>query len=256
MAQPIVIAIAGEDKSTKTSVGLTFPKPLAVLETDINTVSRAIHRFQGQDIKVYQFPTPVGWDKVTERDIKSVWINFLTEYKKQLENVAIQAIQIDTSTKLWWICCNAYLQELNEKAKIQGKPPRERLQEIEYGEPNNRMASVIYAARAYKKNLILIHHMRGVYQMVMTDNGMKSVEIPGKREMDGFKYTESLVDLEIRVAVKDLPTKDSNGQTIFIKKPIGEISLSGLALEMVGQELVEPTYEKLCKIIGMWRSDW
>ena len=248
MTQPIVVAVAGEDKSTKTSTGLTFPKPLAVLETDINTVNRAIHRFQGQDIKVFPFATPVGWNKVTERDVKAVWIALLEKYKELLEDKTTATIQIDTSTKLWWICHTSYLQELNEKAKLQGKPPRERLQEIEYGEPNNRMASIIYAARAYNKNLVLIHHMRGVYQSYMIEGQIKSMEVPGQRVMDGFKYTESLIDLEIRVSVEEIANMG--------KKPIGEISLSGLALEMVGQKIIEPTYDKIIQQVKIWRADW
>lgn len=248
MTQPIVIAIAGGDKATKTSTGLTFPKPLRVLETDIATVSRAISRFKGEDIKVTPFPTPVGWGKTTDRDIKAVWIAFLEEYKRFLEDKLVVSIQIDTSTKLWWICHSAYLQELNEKAKVQGKNSRERLQEIEYGEPNNRMASIIYAARAYNKNLILIHHVRPEYQQVMMDGQVKSMEIPGTHVLDGFKYTKSLVDLEVRVTVE---TIEKLG-----RKPVGEIILSGLALEMEGQKIIEPSYDKIIQMVKIWRPDW
>lgn len=230
----MILGIGGPDKSGKTSLALTFPKPIHVFEFDIATVERAIWRFKGDDIRVSRYPLPVGFGPSKARDIKSIWNNFVDEYAKVLEDKTIKTISFDTSSKLWWICHTTYLQEL------QAKNPRERLMPMEYGEPNSRMSSLIFAARQYDKHLVLAHHLRAVYKAMLTEKGMQDMATDEK-ELDGFKWTGSLIDVEIWTSVVD-------------GKPIGTCTLSGLALQMVGMAIQEPTYDKIMDIASKFRS--
>ena len=232
----IILAIGGEDKTGKTTVALTFPEPIKVFEFDIATVERAIWRFPKKDITVSQYPTPIGWGPIKSRDIKSVWDRFIDDYGAILEDKGVPSLVIDTSSKCWWIGHTAYLQELQKKS------PRERLLPIEYGEPNNRMASLIYGARTYNKNLVLVHHLGDVYQTILTEKGMQEMAT-GEKRLDGFKYTESLVDLVMYMKLDEES-----------KKPVGTITLSGLALEMVGLSIAEPSYDKIVDMAKKWRG--
>lgn len=231
-----VMAVAGELKSGKTDFSLTFPKPLIALEFDIATVERALWRHEGEDITVVRYPTPLGFGPEKNRDIKGVWDKFYSDYQKYVEGNQYATITFDTATILWWIDHTTWLQEINLKnAATPGKEKRTSLTSKEYGEPNNRMASLIYAIRGTDKNLVLVHHLRPIYKSQMVNDKLIEYASAG-REVDGFKYTGNLVDY-----VMWMELEKQQGMV----KPVGEVMSCGLVLSLIGNKTVEPTYDKL-----------
>lgn len=174
--------------------------------------------------------------------VKEVWYEFLSDYHEQVMGNKYQSVSIDTFTQTWEICRLAHLQELQEKQEPLGKGEkyRERLQPIEYGEPNGRMRSIIYAARAKKKHLILTHYARDEYISQLNPVTYRKEDVrSGKLEMDGFKYIPGLVDLVIHSYMNKNNT------------PSGIITVSGLNLDMVGHTFEYPDYDKIVNLMEM-----
>ena len=89
---------------------------------------------------------------------------------------------------MWAIRTRAQL----ERAQV-NNPNRVRLQQIEYGEPNTDMAAVLGACRAYGKNLLLLHHVGGIYESRLTPHGTEEVRIGDT--YDGWSKSGNLVDV-------------------------------------------------------------
>ena len=71
----MIAGIWGEDKSCKTTLALTFPKPLIFMEFDIGGFQRAIYRFNGDYqsglIKYESYPMPMTFGKFDLQSWKS-----------------------------------------------------------------------------------------------------------------------------------------------------------------------------------------
>ena len=268
----MIVSIAGTDKSGKTTVGLSFPKKLVIFENDLNTVRRAIHRFPGNklyvnrmvqqgaeldinemldtkmDYIILQYPSPLNLvDKNV--DIESVWKQFIKDYAVAIRHKKVNTLSLETATRWWGSNHTTYLQQLQKN-----KPDRERLLPVEYGEPNNRMAAVINAARTMDKNLVLVHHLRHKHKDIMTASGVQSIELE-TLEPDGFKYTGSLVELEIWMEQGMVQPEGDDDEALPVPGTIGTISLSGLALELKGMKIENPTYDKIVKLVEMFRGE-
>ena len=273
----MILAIVGPDKSTKTSTSLYAPKPMVIFEFDIGTVERGLrwkdHKNlkyatyprtipdppsletilkTGNDVYILRYPTPLGFGPATERDIKPIWNQFIKDFAVFLENKDIPTGSLDTATKCWWLCHTNHLQTL---PPIDGRP-RTSLQNIEYGPANNLMSSLLYGIRNYdiaaqeygwpckNKHLMLTHHITDVYGPTLTERGIVN-QATGELKLDGFKHTGSLIDLEIWLEVKQVELNEEKKA-----RPVGNIHLSAYSLDMVGQTIIEPTFDKIQKMIG------
>jgi len=259
MTEPNVISIWGPEGTWKTSVALSWVDlgKLVHYEFDIGGFARASWRFKPEQLALItskRFATPVQLEKlkgttsVTSRlpkkliGVKELWQSFVIDFVATVQS-DITSIVFDSATKLWNIVTRSYLQELQEKQLASGKfnedTIRERLTQIEYGEPNDRMATLIYTARQYEKNLILIHYPRDKYRDFVNSKGEKESVTTGELEPDGFKETRKLIDLELHTEWG----KDRNGTDTIQLRIVNKCALIGVGTRGLGLYLPTPDYK-------------
>ena len=250
----IVIGIWGNEKTCKTTLALTSPKPIAYFEFDLGGFKRASSRFR-EEIesglvisKTYYIPPQMG---VRLTGYKEAWYSFVVDFVKALEDDNVATMVVDTSTKCWEVCHKAFLQEKqdvqmdsNNKLRSGESRLRESLLPVEYGEPNARMRAILYAPRTRNRNLILVHYEGDEYvNKPNPRSGIIESVASGRRTMEGFRHTQDSVDLMVQ-------TIRENG-----KLPKGIISLCGLSISSEGFEAVEPTFEKIMFKVASSRGE-
>lgn len=261
----MIFGLWGEDKSCKTTLALSFPKPLVFMEFDIGGFDRAIYRFQ-QDfdqglIKYEAYPLPMTFGKfdpssLTVRPSKIIvgmrelFYQWASKYLTHLKDPNIASIVIDTFTLHYGVTCDCYLQEKQE-AQLplrpdgkgsDGKELRSQLLQIEYREPNTRIRGIIYNAKAVKKNLILVHHARDEYKPMLQKDGSIGTSATGKRERAGFATLGDSADVIVQTYW------DDKGQAPYCKVELAEVqALKGMVFK-------EPTYDKIDRVIKMMKG--
>jgi hypothetical protein len=264
--QPIVAAIWGEEKTGKTTLAFTFPRPIVDFDLDVGGYNRAISRFNPTGIETKSYPTPIQLEKMMgqQKDtdptgkvtlrmpkkvigMKELWQKIIVDFVEAVQREDVKTIVVDSATQLWSICHSAYLQELQEKQLLQGEKEaniRSSLLSIEYGEPNSRMQALVFTARSYGKNLVLNHYPRDVYATRLTEKGVESYTT-GEKDMDGFKKTKALAD--IAILTRQEPVRGA------VPKMMGKVTLSGLGIHLMDFEMQDPTYDKLVAYIDATR---
>jgi len=251
----MICGLWGEDKSGKSSVALTFPKPIQHFEFDLGGYDRAIWRFSEDrnkgliTTKPFVMPIQGAIDNVTVRQskiitgVKELWYEFLVEYLRFLTSKEIATGIIDTGTLLWEIICTAYLQEKQEMQfnsegnLLPGEKLRVSLLPIEYREPNIRMRGIIYQAKAHGKHLVLAHHARDEYKpMLNTKTGNIEDGRSGKRERSGFSSLGDSADLMLH-------TYTDNGKFFC------EVDAPSVPSPLVGMVFGNPSYDGIMAAI-------
>lgn len=261
-----IVAITGEEGTGKTSMGLSFPKPLSHLDVDVGGYARAAWRKEVDTANIIStsFPKPLTdadiakmmgrQDIVSTRTsaipkkvegMKELWQKIIDKIVTDCLNPEIKSIVIDSATMMYKIGCDAYLQELQEKQLYKWKNDpntknrafdendyREKLQPIEYGTVYDRLQRVFHATRSYKKNLILIHYPTDEYGAISDGKGGMTEGKTGKIIMDGYKDTAKFSDLVVWLSVKSqlvLSDPDNmKSQKVEKKLPFARITKSGI----------------------------
>lgn len=251
-----VWAIWGEEKTGKTTLALTFPKPIMHFDLDIGGYQRAARRLDTSNITSTPYTPGLQLEKMigAQKDgisvrvpkkvtgYKEMWSKICIDFSNAVQDASIQTIVMDSGTQLWSICHTALLQEKQEQQLSQGikeSDLRTSLLSIEYGPANERMKLLIFTARSFNKNLILTHYPKDVYGSRLTDKGVEEYRT-GEVDIDGFKQTKALSD----IAVRTYADKGKEGV-----KTKAVVTLSGMGLEAIGLELENPTYDRLQKMI-------
>jgi len=273
----MIAAIWGTEKSWKTTMALSFPKPLYHFDLDVGGFDRASWRMDVSDIESKSYPTPIQMEKLMGQTkdglsikfpkkiigIKEVWQQIVIDFVAACQNPKVRTIVFDSATQLWSLAHRGYLQEAQERQifkylhdkeghavagrkeeNFPGNEFRERLQPIEYAEPNDRMRTLIYTARSYGKHLVLTHYPRDVYASKVTDRGIEEYKT-GNIEPDGFKDTQKLVDIVVWVEAKEIDVVENGkkvGKKYAVEAEITRCGLEGLGTSAVGL-IVEPSYQ-------------
>ena len=246
------VVFFGPSGSGKTSQALTWPGPIVDFDLEYG-LHRAWgiqqHNDQwwdsdGETITRHIYPTAVHF--VTSKEIKlegclERWSQFTTDFVNACKR-GTGTIIIDTATIAWKMCCDAYLQQLQMVGN------RERLQEIEYGEPNRRMGLLFETARQYDTNLILIHHERDEYVQILEPitntpqvdrNGRPVTTTTGKKLPDGYKYSIAKADW----VLYSVGPEDGGPTTTIKKSPAG--------WSLVGVTVPNFNYPKLEQVVAL-----
>jgi len=278
----MIIAIWGSEKSWKTTMALSFPKPLFHMDLDVGGFNRAAWKlpkdtkilrcnieddiskidWSQYDIVTKPYPLPIQMEKmmgakhegVTIRfprrviGYKEIWRQIVIDFVAACKNPLLQSIDPDSATQMWTICHTSLLQEkqeiqISQGMKVEDKMFRERLKPVEF--PNSRMRSVIYTARSSGKNLILTHYPKDVYADKVTEKGIEQYKT-GAITPDGFKDTQKLVDAVIWIELDD---KTNNVTAKFTKCAIEDIGTAGVGL------FVEPTYQGILDLQKSMRGE-
>lgn len=264
----MIFGLWGEDKSCKTTLALTFPKPLIHMEFDVGGFTRANRNLDGLPIKdwtdqglikneQYVMPFQVGSiDPITNIirpskaivGVKELFYRFAGSFIKHLDE-PIATIVIDTGTLFYEVTCTGYLQEKQEiQLDASGNiKPNEKLRAsllpIEYREPYIRMRGFIYQAKAHNKHLVLTHHASDEYGMIRLRDGTMGEGKTGKRLLHGWTQLGDSAD----VIVHTWWDKTE-------KKPWCEVELAEVK-ELEGMKFREPTFDKIATTIKMIRGE-
>jgi len=253
-------------------MALTFPKPMSHFDLDVGGFDRAAWRLNVEElaqIDSKSYPTPIQLEKLMGQikegpsirfpkkliGVKEVWQRIVVDFVAACNNPKYQSITFDSATQLWSICHRGYLQEVQERQVFRythdkdgnlipgreeknfpGNEFREKLQSKEYGEPNDRMRSLIYAARSFGKHLILTHYPKDVYAQRATDRGTEEYKTGGI-EPDGFKDTQKLADAVIWI---DVEKSGKDAGKAFAK--FTKCALVGLGTTATGLSIA-PSYQ-------------
>jgi hypothetical protein len=250
----LVAAIWGEIKTCKSTLALSWPKPMVHFDFDLG-FHRAEPTLAGfsvlkvasgtplstlslkADVITKPYPLKPKWGTKIEGCI-ALWNEIIADLKTVYEDPNIKTLVFDTSTLLWKIRTGAHLEKVQQK-----NPERVRLSQMEYSEPNADMGGMLGACRTYEKNLALVHHVGGIYQDKLTQQGVQSMRIGDT--LDGFSHTGKLVDMIIHT---DKVEADGKAQ---IK---AKILTCGLTLAAEGQEFINPSFDKILACVNSLRG--
>ncbi|KKN19279.1 hypothetical protein LCGC14_0947440 [marine sediment metagenome] len=271
-----ISAICGDEGTGKTTMALTFPKPLRHFDVDVGGYRRAAWRLATEDRESKSYPMPIQTNKLMGQTVvssriqvpkkvegmKAMWQDIITDFVAACQDTAVKTIVLDSSTLLWNICHKSTLEEIQEKQLAKHKKDRpnipfdendyrERLQPIEYGTANDRMRTILHTARSYQKNLVLVHYPTDEYGTIADSKGNMVEGKTGRIVLDGFKETVKLVDLVVWTSVKEIMKEG-----VKEKQPIAKITkcgIEGMGLSAVGLE-VEATYEGIINLKNLMQG--
>lgn len=154
--QSLVVVSWGEEKSHKTFMALTFPKPLHFFNFNYG-LTGICEAFVGQDITVWTPPIKLTVMS-TEQDYDEVYQDFKTSYSKSVISLAKEAgtIVVDTATEAAHVVTEGTLAELH-RTKYKGKDAWFPAQ-FDYGERNAFMHSMYTDPMMYPRlNAVFVH---------------------------------------------------------------------------------------------------
>lgn len=256
-----IVAICGDEGTGKTTMALTFPKPLVHFDVDVGGYRRAAWRLDNSGITSRSYPKPIQLQKLLGQTgtpstritvpkkvegMKELWQSIAQDFVDACLNKDVRSIVIDSSTLFWNICHSSHLQELQERQVVQWSKThpripfdendyRERLQPVEYGPANDKMRTVLHTARTYQKNLVLTHYPTDEYGVVPDGKGNMVEGKTGKVIMDGFKETAKMSDLIIWVSIKEVSHEKTKEKSAVGK--ITKCGIAGMGLDAVGLEI-------------------
>lgn len=254
------LIVWGEDKTGKSTLALTAPKPLAYFVFDVGGDERALWKFEDdvnsgniitsrQDPRLktsiaFKYPQPLPKISLKEAPLsgfKELWNRFLLDYVWALENPKIKSVVIDTGTLLWEIVRQGFLQEKQEfqmqRGLKSGESMREKLLPIEYAEPNSRMRALLQAAGNQGKNIVMTHHARDEFKAMATEKGIEEVRT-GTRECAGWSGLGAIADVVVHTEYK-------KGKEDKKPEMYATVDMSGVCLQIVGLSFKDPSYIQL-----------
>lgn len=160
-----------------------------------------------------------GWNETYWEFIK----DFMAFIKKGPGTVVI-----DTSTLLWDMAQNALRQRI-QQGEGDHNFKSDRLKRLEYQEPNSQLTQVLQGAKARGCDLIMVAHRGEIW----VDD-----KPTGRWKPDGWNRAMEESDVSLMFEVKS-------------KKPVATIfKAGGCDLELVGREVVEPTFASVEALVN------
>ncbi|KKL77387.1 hypothetical protein LCGC14_2035370 [marine sediment metagenome] len=209
--------------------------------------------WEGHDITVFELPPPIQLDSIRVKGYLLLWTYFIAMCAKALMANQVKTIVVDTMTVARRVKADAYLESLQnvafdpttgERIIVQGQEMkmRERLQQIEYGNPNDAIRDIFSTGAGVDKNLIAVHHLTDEYATRPNAKGELVEVATGKRVLEGLKNTHRFVDICV------LMSKDAG----HIK---GKFLKFGYNLPMEGTTQDDPTWDTIADLVAMTTGD-
>ena len=251
------IGLWGDVKTAKTSLAMTFPKPIFHIDLD-----QGFHRVKNRlgglnilewtnfesskmladklassksryDIYSKSYQQPLLWPGANIVGIEEVWNEVVQDIITAYQIPDFQTVVLDTGSVAWELACNSHLERIQRNS-----PGREKLGKFEYVRPNNEMRALYGGAKTYGKNFAIIHHMTGKYEAQNIGGQWQEVEVA--KTWKGFKEMGAMVDVVGQTFIPE-PGNVDNLPNI----PHIYIWTCGLTLGMERQNMENPTYEAL-----------
>ena len=268
MVEPVLLGVYGEVKTAKSSIGLTFPRPMVYINFDqgfhraawrfphykvehlnnLDSMADIINRTNGQsDVYLRTYQLPFVWPGKKAQGYIQIYDNLLLhDFVALYSDPRIKSVVIDTGSLLWSFICDTHLERLNTFK------PRENLLQYDYRRPNLDMRTIIGSARHYGKNLCVIHHVGGVYEN--RKQGKIDVSVKVGETWSGWKEMGGLVDIVGRT-YKEEVVQGPNGALVTQKcMPYLVPEKCGLTLAAEGQRINDPTFDNIMAAINHYRQ--
>ena len=240
---PGITTIYGPEGTLKTSIALTWPGKVRYYDFDLG-----FDRGWGAQELVEKGIVSVKKIILPEKSITTrhqklegfmaLWQEFTVDFNQHCEDDSFHTLVIDTCTFLWALVRDAYLEELQIASVRANKPMRKQLLQIEFGEPNGRMRSILNTPKAHEKHLVLVHHETDEYAVIidskthrpiLDDEGNPKSSTTGRKLPEGFKYTTKMSDWVLRTGLRYEQSKLVGAVTI--EKSARGIDLVGLSFD-------------------------
>ena len=193
------------------------------------------------DITVYELPQPIQLDTVMITGAEILWNYFIGHLVTVMKDPDVRSIVIDTMTVARRVKADSYLEGLQSNTE-EGKKPRERLLQIEWGATNDAIRGIYTTCAGVKKNLVAVHHLTDERKETVDGQGRVQMSLTGKRVLEGLNQTYRFVDVAILNEKISNPTKDQPRiQSTFTK--------CGYNLSLEGMPVGNPTWNSLSQII-------
>ena len=265
----MILSVEGDESCGKSTLAYTAPLPIVGLSTDLGH-ERAIYGSQfakwfkgldiefvsyprnggkvilpakqpkGKDILIYELPAPMQMDPVKQTGYEEQWAYFLEIFMDQVQEPE-GTLVVDTMSLLNKNKRNAHLQG---RQKV--NPSKQTLDQIEYGKPNEAIRDLYQAAQAFRKNLVVTHHLKEHYAPQLEGTQMVT-KWDGTYDTDGVPDTRKQVDVSLRMS------KSGKGEDTTLT---GTFMKCGYALKLEGTTLVNPSWNTLVNTIeyGGWEG--
>jgi len=263
--ESLILGSWGDIKTAKTTLGLTFPKPLVhfdfdqgfhraaprfsgfnILKLQLNEPLSPAHLASGADIisKPYLMPVKFPGQK-TNLDMQLLDSYIIPDMVTACQATGVKSICLDTGTVLWHCVTDATLQRIQ-----QNNPSRQQLIQIEYRRANSDMRALCLLPRAYGKHLYITHHQTANYQSLV--QGQEAVRVG--ETWDGWNRIGGVVDTVVYTSIQRsmIPGTIPPQQRSI---PQGTILTCGLTLAAEGKVLDNPSFEDILSCILLSRLD-
>ncbi len=252
------LAFWGGIKTCKTTLGLTFPKPIimldldrgfhrakqrftqfSILELQIGEELHPVHIDSGAQIIVIPYQVPIKFPGQRSPDVLTLWNKIIQDVSIGCAHPLVKTIYYDTGSVLWLLCREAHLERLQAEP---GKSAKQSLGQFEYSKPNAEMRALYTMPKAWGKNLVIAHHMTGKYEdRPKGGNSLEMEKVQVGFTWDGWGRVGGIVDVIGQTYI------NTNGETG--SHPAMTIETCGLTLASEGEVLVEPTYDYILSSI-------
>ena len=271
--KPTAISVVnfGEAKTAKTFFGLTMKKPMAFFETDSLSVDRALRgyeKFLGRESRIGEFcqEDNIAWlledfpmddteiylvrcpfyppdDYSTELGFYNYILSMNKMILKAIRSPHIESVAIDTGTFFWQMQHNAEFKKIaydarNNPNRTDGE--RQRMGQIEYGNPNARMSQIFREAGIYNKNLLFTCHQRPPEYKNQYGDVLRT-----QSPIDGWAQFEKAATV-ITHSTMQIIGKFPNPRR---QVPKMEMFLTGSSLDSINLNLEYPTWDKLIEYL-------
>lgn len=256
-----VAVVFGETGTGKSTLALSFPKPLVHFELDIGGFDRAAGRYKKEisngeiTTKSYCWPISalemeLGLVKRTSTgDMKKLWQEVGRDFVEIIKAQKVKTIVIDTFSQFWDLDQMAFFEEVQEGSE----KSRARMSQIEYTEPNTRMRTVIYYAKRMDINLVLVCHATDVWKKRPLPNG-KTEDYTDGIKPEGWKHVGKEADYILQTYIVSEEKKDNKGKKTLVHTPHAVVTKSAVGLDLVGWVFANPTWDELESIIQVMKE--
>jgi hypothetical protein len=193
------------------------------------------------DITVYELPQPIQLDTIMVTGDEALWNYFIGHLVTVMKDPDVRSIVIDTMTVARRVKADAYLEGLQSNTP-EGKQPRERLLQIEWGATNDAIRGIYTTCAGVKKNLVAVHHLTDERKETISSTGQVTQALTGNRILEGLGQTYRFVDVAIRNEKVINPGPDQAMIRTTLNKCGYNLSLEGMPIE-------DPTWNKLSQLI-------
>lgn len=197
--------------------------------------------WSSHDITVYELPQPIQLDTVMITGAEVLWNYFIGHLVVALQDPDVKTVVVDTMTVARRVKADAYLEAL-QAATPEGKKPRERLLQIEWGATNDAVRGIYTTSAGLKKHFIAVHHLTDERKETVGPTGQVEMKLTGKRILEGLSQTYRFVDVAIRNEKTVNPTKDQARIVTILQK-------CGYNLALEGVPIQNPTWDLISQVI-------